>query len=126
MKTLSLEARLMALGALTVMLSVSPIATAIAAPSDSTARPTRPVRVTTADVEASNKKVAAAYAALVQMWSNEFKHIGTRFAAPRILRYDGNVYSSCGIMRANNAEYCQRDNTIYYDQVFVAGMEKLA
>jgi predicted metalloprotease len=67
-----------------------------------------------------------AYSALVTMWNAEFRRIGERFAAPRVRRYDGDVYTSCGLIQSNNAEYCAGDNTIYYDQVFVAGMAKIA
>ena len=84
------------------------------------------VRVTERDVEATNKKVAAAYGALVAMWNNEFKRIGERFAAPHILRYQGAAVTSCGFMQPENAEYCPTANTIYYDQVFLAGLTKLA
>jgi predicted metalloprotease len=85
-----------------------------------------PVRVTANDVEASNQKIRAAYSALVQMWTNDFNQIGERFAAPRILRYTRSGYTSCGLIRANNAMYCPTNNTIYYDEIFVAGMAKLA
>ena len=84
------------------------------------------VRVTERDVENTNKKVAAAYGALVAMWNNEFKRIGERFAAPGILRYQGAAMTSCGFMQPENAEYCPTANTIYYDQVFLAGLTKLA
>src|SRR5690349_21908116 len=84
------------------------------------------VRVTERDVANTNKKVAAAYGALVTMWNNEFKRIGERFSAPRILRYEGSAMTSCGVMQPQNAEYCPTANTIYYDQVFLAGLTKVA
>jgi len=96
-----------------------------AVPKDATP-PNRSVRVTERDVENTNKKVAAAYAALVTMWNNEFKHIGERFSAPRILRYNGAAMTSCGVIQPENAEYCPTANTIFYDEVFVAGLTKLA
>src|SRR3954463_11404366 len=80
-----------------------------------------PVRVTRDDVQASNDKVAAAYGALVTMWNNEFRRIGDRFDAPQIARYTGAARTACGIVRGNNAEYCDESNAIYYDEVFVAG-----
>src|SRR5581483_5734866 len=85
-----------------------------------------PVEVTSRDVDASNQKVGAAFGDLVSMWSNDFGKIGRRFAAPRIARYEGDVMTACGVMEENNAEYCPRNNTVYYDEVFVAGMEKSA
>lgn len=84
------------------------------------------VRLTQRDVTASNRKVGMAYGALIQMWNTQFKGIGESFYAPRIMRYDGDTFTECGLIHANNAEYCPDDNTIYYDEVFVAGMQKLA
>jgi len=105
-----------------------PAAAAHAAPPGAARRPDRAptVRLTERDVTASNRKVAMAYGALVQMWNAQFKRIGEQFDAPNIRRYDGDNFTDCGLIRANNAEYCPDDNTIYYDQVFVAGMQKLA
>jgi predicted metalloprotease len=85
-----------------------------------------PVTVTRADVQWSNQKVAAAYGALVDMWTKDFNAIGERFAAPRIVRYTGSARTACGYISPNNAQYCQAANAIYYDEVFVAGMAKMA
>jgi uncharacterized protein len=112
-------AALFALGA--VML---PAATAFAATRESIDEP-RPVRVSARDVEASNKKIALAYGALMDMWSKAFDRIGERFAVPHIVRYDRGGYTACGRISANNAMYCPTNNTVYYDQIFVAGMQKV-
>ncbi len=102
-----------------------PFAAASAAqPDDSPGA--RPTEVTAQDVDASNTKVAQVYSALVSMWTTDFQKIGERFAPPRIARYTGAVMTACGPISPNNAEYCPNNNTIYYDEVFVAGMEKLA
>src|SRR3954470_15763609 len=74
-----------------------------------------PVEVTTRDVEASNQKIAAAYGALADMWTKNFQRIGERFVVPRIARYSSAVMSPCGVIRTNNAQYCERNNSIYYD-----------
>lgn len=86
-----------------------------------------PVRLmlTAADVRAVNEEAAAAYGALVTMWSGEFRRIGARFAAPRFVRYRGNVRTQCGAMPAANAVYCFTNNTIYYDETFLAAQTKL-
>src|ERR1041384_5122518 len=84
------------------------------------------IEVTDSDVAASNQKVAMAYGSLVKMWSTQFQHVGERFAAPRVVRYTGGVMTSCGVIMPHNAEYCPRNNTIFYDEVFVAGMAKAA
>ena len=97
-----------------------------AASRASTDDPRPRIRVTARDVEASNQKVAMAYSALVQMWTREFEQIGERFARPRVVRYEGGVLTACGPVGSSNAIYCQRDNSVYYDQVFVAAMQKVA
>jgi predicted metalloprotease len=97
-----------------------------AAPSVATATAPAPVRLTVADVAASNRKAAMAYSALVTMWTKEFQHIGVRFAAPQIARYRGAVRTECGVMAPSNASYCFNSNTIYFDDVFLAYQAKLA
>jgi hypothetical protein len=84
------------------------------------------LEITPRDVAASNTKVRMAHAALITMWRADFKQIGERFAAPDLVPYYGGVRSACGILRASNALYCPRDNTIYFDEVFVASQAKSA
>src|SRR5215475_1546344 len=116
--------RVVALAALT---GVVPMSSAIAAEIGEPGDPRVPsIRVTQRDVDASNRKIAMAYGALADMWSKEFNRIGERFYTPRILRYDGGGFTACGYIGPDNAMYCSRDNTVYYDEVFVAGMQKAA
>lgn len=82
--------------------------------------------ITPRDVAASNRKVGMAHAALVAMWSADFGLINQRFAAPDIIAYYRGVRTACGIVRSSNALYCPRDNTIYFDEVFVAAQAKQA
>ena len=82
--------------------------------------------VTLRDVRASNEKVAMAHAALREMWSGHFREVGSRFAVPRLIRYRGGAMSACGVMRPNNAGYCPADNSIYFDEIFVAAQAKNA
>jgi predicted metalloprotease len=84
------------------------------------------ITLTSADVAASNRKVAAAYGALTEMWTRELADVGARFAAPRVARYRGTARSACGVLPANNALYCYNNNTIYYDEVFLAAQAKLS
>lgn len=98
-----------------------PLATASAAPVRDDVPP---VSLTARDVAASNEKIAMAYGALSEMWQEHFAAIRERFVTPRIVRYRGNVRSSCGVLPANNAVYCPGNNTIYYDDIFVAAMTK--
>jgi predicted metalloprotease len=82
--------------------------------------------VTIRDVRASNQKVAMGHAALREMWSDHFRQLGNRFAVPGLVRYRGGTMSACGVMQPNNAGYCPADNTIYFDEVFVAAQAKNA
>jgi predicted metalloprotease len=99
---------------------------AVAAEPDRAIPAARDVDVTNDDVSASNQKIKSAYDALVSMWSADFKQVGAQFVAPAVVRYRGNVRTSCGIMHANNAEYCPQLNTIYFDEVFLARQAKSA
>jgi predicted metalloprotease len=84
------------------------------------------IEVTNADVDASNRKIAMAHSALAQMWTKHFRDLGSRFDVPGLVRYRGGALSACGPMRQNNAGYCPGDNTIYFDEVFVASQAKAA
>ena len=86
--------------------------------------PTLPLSNT--DVTASNRKIAMAYGALDQMWQADFRRIGQRFVTPGIARYRGSAYTQCGPMPSGNAVYCPNTNTIYYDEIFIAAMAKMA
>ncbi|MDB4874261.1 MAG: protein of unknown function zinc metallopeptidase [Gemmatimonadetes bacterium] len=121
----SLRRRLAAVAFLSASIT-TPFATAFAAQTNDDPSGPPAVRVTAADVDASNQKLASAYGALVTMWTNDFKQIGEPFTTPRIARYTGAVMTACGAIYPNNAQYCSGNNTIYYDEVFVAGMTKLA
>jgi uncharacterized protein len=103
--------------------SSSPSLYAAAAPKSDV--PTE-LRLTESDVAASNKKAGAAYSALVDMWTDEFRRVGARFVAPKMLRYRGAVRTGCGVMAPSNASYCLNNNTIYFDDVFVAAQAKVA
>lgn len=84
------------------------------------------LEITAADVSASNQKVRMAHAALAVMWTADFRQLGDRFATPDIVPYYRRVRTACGVMRSSNAIYCPGDNTIYFDEVFVAAQAKSA
>ena len=84
------------------------------------------VEITLADLRASNEKIAMAHAALREMWTSHFREAGARFVPPRLVRHRGGARSACGVMRPNNAGYCPADNTIYFDEIFVAAQAKRA
>jgi uncharacterized protein len=90
--------------------------------------PTTPptIDVSEQEVDASNRKIWAVYDALVSMWTADFKQIGEKFAAPGVARYRMRIRTPCGYLMPENAEYCAANNTIYFDDVFVAGQVKEA
>src|SRR5215208_4360003 len=90
------------------------------------ASPEARVEVTNTDIAASNKKITMAHSALADMWRQYFREEGSRFAVPGLVRYRIAAGSSCGLMRRNNAGYCPADNTIYFDEVFLASQAKVA
>ncbi len=84
------------------------------------ALPRDATNVTMAELTASNAKIASAYGHLARTWNASFDAIGAQFALPSLVRYRTGARSACGVMRQGNAGYCIRDNTIYYDELFVA------
>ncbi len=80
--------------------------------------------VTNRDIAASNEKVRMAHSALARMWTGYFRQSGDRFAVPGMVRYRGGAASPCGLMRQDNAGYCPSDNTIYFDEVFLASQAR--
>jgi hypothetical protein len=108
-------------------MGLSPATTSTAAfNAVSAVRASTSVEVTTRDVAASNKKVRMAHSSLANMWTGYFREVGYKFAVPGLVRYRGGAPSACGMMRRNNAGYCPSDNTIYFDEVFVASQAKAA
>ena len=84
------------------------------------------VELTERDVQRSNEKIGMAYNELISTWRAGFRQLGTTFYAPSLMRYRVIARSPCGYMRAGNAAYCTPNNTIYFDEVFVALQAKYA
>jgi uncharacterized protein len=95
-----------------------------ATPREGATAADEPVRVTQADIDEANAKVAMAYGALIDLWSPAFEAAGGRFDVPDIARYRGPVRTQCGVMPENNAVYCPRANAIYFDEVFLAAQAR--
>ena len=83
------------------------------------------ITVTSRDIAASTTEAIAAHSVLVGMWKGEFRRVGTAFRAPKLFRYRGTSRTSCGVMPANNAAYCYDNNTIYFDDAFLAAQAKI-
>lgn len=92
----------------------------------SVAAPKPAVEVTERDVQRSNEKIGMAYRELVTTWRSGFRQLGATFVAPSLVRYRVAARTPCGFMRSGNAAYCTSDNTIYFDEVFVALQAKNA
>ena len=122
-----------AAGLLALTLAAVPASAGFAQPMDrpgaqSFAAADEPIRITltSRDIAESNQEAAAAYSALRAWWTEELDRIGMPFRAPRIARYRGNTLTACGPVPANNAVYCFNNNTIYFDEVFLAAQTRLA
>ena len=109
------------LGSALIALSVQDTSLFLMSAADEPVR----VTITAADIRASNEEAAAAHGALVSMWSAELRAVGARFAAPRLVRYRGTTRTSCGVMPGSNAAYCFDNNTIYFDDAFLAAQTKI-
>jgi predicted metalloprotease len=102
-----------------------PTSSVLAAPGGVPADDPGAIELTAADIRITNEKAAAAYNALVAMWTHEFRELGYRFVAPRLMRYRSALRTSCGVMEASNASYCFSNNTIYFDDIFLAAQAKV-
>jgi uncharacterized protein len=118
------RSRSFALAALIALTAAMPLSLQAApgAPGD----PPGPITLTERDVVASNDKIAMAYGALSSMWKSTFSDLGERFVTPRLVRFRTPVRTICGIIRAGNAAYCAENNSIYFDEIFVAAQAKRA
>lgn len=59
-----------------------------------------------------------------RVWDGYFAAYGIDFAVPAIISFSGTKRSACGNLPAGNAYYCERDNTIYYDDAFLGKLGK--
>jgi predicted metalloprotease len=102
------------------------LAVSLVLPGSAIAPPVEPITVTSRDVEISNAKVRDAFTDLAGMWSEEFRDRGTQFVVPRLARFRRAMLTACGPVVPSNASYCPTNNTVYYDDVFVAAQAKAA
>ena len=107
------------------LMLTAPAATLAAEAPPSDPGPRR-ITLTQAEVDSSNAKVKMAYNELVSMWQGEFQQLDASFTAPRLARYRSPVRTGCGVMAPSNAGYCLTDNTVYFDDIFVAAQAKVA
>ena len=121
----ALRNRAARIAAVVGVLLAAPAAAHAAEGPSSAAVPPR-IELTQADVDSSNAKVRMAFSELVSLWAGEFKQLNTSFETPRLARYRSAVRTGCGVMAPSNAAYCLNDNTVYFDDIFVAAQAKIA
>ncbi len=80
--------------------------------------------VTMRDILFMNHQVEAARVYFDAVWHEFFRNAGGVYRTPKVSPYVGSVNSACGKLGRRNAYFCEGDNTIYYDQEFLAGAMK--
>lgn len=71
---------------------------------------------------AVDPKLAQAARLFDRMWKEYFAARGESYSPPRISPFSGKGSSPCGKMNPGNAYYCEKDNTVYYDEEFLAAL----
>ena len=56
-----------------------------------------------------------------QVWNDFFLNDSIRlYIPPKIVAYSKTSQNACGVLPSWNASFCDRENTIYYDRIFLA------
>jgi predicted metalloprotease len=88
-----------------------------------TAAAAPPLQVTDQDVRLAKEKASAALADFIKTW---LPYLGSQ-KPPRVQAYEKTVNTKgCKQLGPNNAYYCSADNTIYFDELFLAELVKVA
>jgi predicted metalloprotease len=80
--------------------------------------------ITEADVRLMWEKVQLGITIVDQFWREKFAQNGLGYRRPQVKYYTSPVNTSCGEMEMNNAAYCPRDHTIYFDAIFFTRLMK--
>src|SRR5437763_861198 len=79
-----------------------------------------PAQVRPQDVAAVNWKITSMRGYFASVWQDFFMNDQPRlYVTPKIVSYSNRVNSACGDLGKDNAFFCPKDNTIYYDQEFL-------
>jgi predicted metalloprotease len=71
-------------------------------------------------VAAQSSKFSQSTSAFVSAWQRTFADFGKTFPVPRFVTFEGRLTGTgCGTVTWDNAYFCERDNTIYYDVNFL-------
>ena len=76
------------------------------------------------DVDQMKYKVEMASKFFQATWRDVFAQAGKSYPAPRMVAFQTQVQSGCGVLKSGNAMYCRIDNTVYYDVVFLTAEMK--
>jgi predicted metalloprotease len=89
------------------------------------------VAVTARDVQAAREEIALADRYFAKTWSGLLLRSGYKFAPPKVSTYELTKDSEfkqtgCGKLEKDNAFFCDTDNAIYLDEIFLSKMMKQA
>ena len=57
-----------------------------------------------------------------RMWTEYFAARGESYRPPALVAFTGKRESPCGKINPGNAYYCEKDNTVYFDEDFLAAL----
>ena len=80
--------------------------------------------ITQQDVQLMWQKVQMGIQIVDQFWQTKFTQNGIRYYRPQVKYFTSPVNTGCGTAEMNNAFYCGRDHTIYFDALFFAKVMK--
>ena len=79
----------------------------------------------TAEEEELAKFASQILAGTEDVWTSEFKKLGRRYEAPKLVLFHGSVQSGCGGASASTGPfYCSADKSVYLDLSFFSTMRK--
>lgn len=83
--------------------------------------------LTARDVEDVDRTLVDAFKNLSEIWTRIFTENRLNYRNPTLKRYMNNGVARCGpdFLRVNNAYYCQPDDVIWYDPIYLAHIKKI-
>jgi predicted metalloprotease len=84
------------------------------------------IYVTATDVRQVKAKLSLATPYIAAIWKELFVTRNPTPPLPPIVAFRGGAASKCGQLGPKNAAFCRLDNTVYYDEVFLTELTKVA
>lgn len=83
--------------------------------------------LTLADIDDVDRALRDAFKNLSEIWTGIFVESRLSYRNPALRRYVNNGAARCGLefLRVGNAYYCQLDDVVWYDPIFLARVKKL-